>query len=124
MSLELVWEEAGVVRIFSGTVTTEDVRNSIEKVHADIRFPMLEYSINDFLAVTSIDVSKSALANAAMRTIGDSHSNASILVAIVATQPEIQALAGFYSSPSYMPYPAKMFGSVEGARRWIADHSS
>lgn len=120
MALELIWENEGVVRKFSGHLSTLDIQRSVEEVHADARFAALKYSINDFLSVTTVDVSKAALAHAAFKTIGASRSNESILVALVATASEVISLAGFYSSPSYMPYPAKLFDTVEGARQWIA----
>lgn len=122
MTLQLIWEEVGVVRKFSETLTAHDINMSLEEVHGDSRFSSLKYSINDFLEVTRIDVSKAALAGAAFRTIGDSRSNNHILVAIVATNPELTALADFYSSPAYMPYPAKLFSTVSDARNWIAVH--
>jgi len=120
MSLEITWEKVGIVRHFSGTVTATDLRRSIEEIHADPRFPELRYSINDFNAVTAIDITKAAIASAALRTIGDSKTNDHILVAIVATAPAVLELAAFYASPSYLPYPAKVFATVEEAREWIA----
>lgn len=119
MTLEIIWEDGGVVRKFSGVVTTDDIQRSVEIVHDDARFLALRYSINDFLSATSVDVSKAALASAVLRTIGDSKSNSKVLVAIVATSSSVKDLAGFYASPSYMPYPAQIFDTVAEARHWI-----
>lgn len=120
MSLEIIWESDGVVRRFYNAVTEDDVRRAVLEVHSDSRFPSLRYSINDFLAVTAVLVAKSTIASAALRTIGDSKSNDCILVAIVATSPEVTQLAQFYASPAYLPYPAKTFSSLALAREWIA----
>ena len=123
MPMQLIWEDEGVIRRFSGRVTVEDIRQSLQQVHADRRFAKLRYSINDFLgAEPDIAVSKAALADAALRTILASTTNPAVLVAIVATQAQVLALAEFYTSPSYMPYKARVFQTVEQARDWIAQH--
>lgn len=121
MSLEIIWENDGVIRRFYGNVTANDLVRSIEAIHTDIRFSALRFSINDFNAVTSIDVTKAVIANAALRTIGDSKSNDCILVAIVATDPQVLELTNFYASPSYLPYPAKTFATISEAREWISE---
>lgn len=105
--------------MFHGTVTADDIRHSVEQVRTDSRFATLVYRINDFDAVTKVDGLKATLAHAALRTIGDSKVNIKILVAIVATDPDVRALAELYSSPSYLPYPAKIFDRIAQARAWI-----
>ncbi len=120
MSLEIVCENEGVVRYFSKTLTAEDIRSSVEMGHADARFSALRYSVNDFLAVTEVDVSKATMANAALQRFADGKFNDRVFVAIVAKAPEVIALADFYSSPSSMPYPVKICNTLDQARQWIA----
>ena len=121
MPLEIAWEADGVVRRFYGTVSVSDLARSIEEVHADARFAMLRYSINDFTDVTAIDIARSAIASAALRTIGDSKSNSNIRLAIITSSAEVIELVQLYASPAYLPYPARIFSTTEEAHRWIRD---
>lgn len=123
MALEITWESNGVYRKFFDTVSTADLNRAVQEVHEDPRFDGLTYSINDFLEVTSVDVPKSAVGAAVLKTIGDSGANRKILLAVVTANQEVRALVEFYINPSYLPYPAKICQTVDEARAWISDQS-
>lgn len=119
MGIEIHWDSHGVYRKFFGEVTADDIRQSIEQVHNDLRFESVRYSINDFLDATSVDLPKSVIAQAAMKTIQDSKFNTTLLMAIVAADPAALELAKFYTSPAYQPYQAAIFTTVAQAKEWI-----
>jgi hypothetical protein len=119
MSVEIVWEPEGVWRKFHGTLTSEDLLRSVTLVHGDWRFDRLRYSLNDFLAVERLDLDRSAIEEAAAQAIGAMHSNHRLIMAMVATNPEvIEAVRLFMSSP-LSSFPAAFFTTAEEARLWL-----
>ena len=119
MAFEITWEPRGVVRTFSGTLTAAEFIRSIEAVHNDWRFDNLYYSINDFLAVTDIDVSELTAETAAARAIGASMSNPRLLMAVISRDARILSLAGTFLKPRYRSYPLQVFDDMTRARAWI-----
>ncbi len=122
MPWEVVWEPRGVLRRFMGHVDGEQLLRSVAEVHGDWRFDTLHYSINDFLAVESLDLDQQALEQAAAETIGASQTNGRLEVLIVARDPRVVEVARRFVSPQLSNYPAHFFESIEEARSWVATH--
>jgi hypothetical protein len=124
MPWEVLWEPRGVLRRFVGRVDGEQLLRSVAEVHGDWRFDTPHYSINDFLAVESLELDQQALEQAAAETIGASQSNGRLVVLIVARDPHVVDIARRFTSPPLANYPAHFFDSIEEARAWVADHLS
>lgn len=119
MPFELEWEPKGVVRKYTGHLTVPEFLRSVEEVHSDWRFDSLLYSLNDFSGVEKVDVDREAVETAAAHSIGATRSNRKLVLAIVATNPDVLALAKLFSSPPLSSFPAEFFGSVSDARAWL-----
>lgn len=120
MPAEVIWEERGVRRHYSGVVTATEFLQSIFTVQSDPRFDSLAYSILDALDVTGTDVSDFDIKAVAAHSIGAQNSNSTVKVALVVTDPTILAMAQIFLSPPYSSYPAEILSTREEARAWIS----
>lgn len=124
MAWEVVWEPKGVWRRFSGTLELSDLLAAVEVVQKDLRYDSLRYSINDFLAVEQFSDPAGLTQGTDIvlgQAIGGSFSNTNLVMAIVATQPAIIAVAQMFLGG--MPYPVQLFSTVESARAWVDEMS-
>jgi hypothetical protein len=119
MPAEIIWEERGVRRRYSGVVTATEFLESIFAVQRDPRFDSLAYSILDALDVTGTDVSDFDIKSVAAHSIGALNSNASVKVAILASDPALLAMAQIFLSPPYSSYPAEILSTRQAADAWI-----
>ena len=119
MAFELVWEPRGVYKRFYGHVTGDELMEAVTQVEGDPRFDDLRFVINDFLEISGFAVTEdnvlmvSAIDNAA------STSNPNIIIAIVAADLQIQALARLYAVAPLTVYPTEIFLTIHDARAWI-----
>jgi hypothetical protein len=118
MPAEIIWEERGVRRRYSGVVTATEFLESIFAVQRDPRFDSLAYSILDALDVTGTDVSDFDIKSVAAHSIGALNSNASVKVAILASDPALLAMAQIFLSPPYSSYPAEILSTRLAADAW------
>ncbi|MFM7274049.1 MAG: hypothetical protein ACKO4A_09350 [Gammaproteobacteria bacterium] len=125
MAWEVIWEPRGVWRVFSGTLELGDLLSSVDVVQKDGRYDSLRYSINDFLAVEQFndpDGITRGVDQVLGQAIGGSFSNSKLVMAIVATKPQIVAVAQIFLGG--VPYPVRLFSTVEEARVWVEDMAS
>jgi hypothetical protein len=119
MPAEIIWEERGVCRRYSGIVTATEFLESIFAVQRDPRFDSLAYSILDALEVTGTDVTDFDIKSVAAHSIGALNSNAAVKVAIVSSDPTVLAMAQIFLSPPYSSYPAEILHTRQQADGWI-----
>ena len=119
MPVEIIWEERGVCRRYSGVVTAAEFLESIFTVQSDPRFDALAYSVLDTLGVTGGDVSRVSIKSVAAHSLGALNSNASIKVAVIASDPAVLAMVRIFVSPPYTSYPADVLPDREAAKEWI-----
>ena len=119
MPAQVIWEDRGVRRHYSGVVTATEFLDSIFTVQSDPRFDSLAYSILDALDVTGTDVSDFDIKAVAAHSIGALNSNSTVKVALVVTDPALLAMAQIFLSPPYASYPAEVLSSREEAEEWV-----
>jgi hypothetical protein len=119
MPVEILWEERGVRRRYSGVVTAAEFLESIVTVQRDPRFDGLVYSILDTLDVARTDVSGIDIKSVAAHSIGALNSNSSIKVAVIASDPAVLAMVRIFVSPPYTSYPADVLPDREAAKQWV-----
>jgi hypothetical protein len=118
MGYKLHWEHRGVVKQFSGLVTGSDIAGSVHDVHSAREFDALRFVINDFLDTQAVDFSDldiefiAAVDKAAFMT------NSKIKVAVVALDPQIQAIALEYANSPLNAYPTRLFDNMADAELW------
>ena len=124
MSYITSWEENGVYWVFSETLTNDDLLISTKKLYADPRYPNINYTINDFNAVTEFPIDSSVVRQVAEIDAKHSKINPNIKVAIVANSQVIKGLTKMYqtyfelSIEQDTPF-VKIFETVDDARKWI-----
>jgi hypothetical protein len=125
MAWEVRWEPRGVWRVFSGTLALSDLLDAVGVVQKDPRYDTLRYSINDFLAVDEYADPEGITGGTDLvlgQAIGGSFSNSKLVMAIVATRPEIVAVARIFLGG--VPYPVRLFSTVEEARAWVNEKAA
>jgi hypothetical protein len=119
LSYEIIWEARGVVKRFLGHVTSHDMLQSVVETEMNVRFDDLRYVINDFLGITGISSLPQDVEEISVIDKGASMSNSRIHIAVVATSPEVIALASDYANSPLNVYPTRIFSSLGEARSWL-----
>ena len=119
MGYELFWEPRGVVKRFYGHVTDSDLTMAFEQTIGDARFDDLRYVVNQFLDFTKFSVTRNAVEEIAAIGQAASHVNPKIRVAVVATDPEIVALANQYADSPFNVFKTRIFPTQTDARAWL-----
>ena len=117
MPYRLIWEGTVVTKAFSGLVTSGDLFNAMNGVEGDERFDQLTYTINDFAAVTAVDLTEDHVEEHAAYDHAAARSNPRIVIGIVSTDPKILALVNSYARSQLAPYRTELFATLADARR-------
>lgn len=113
------WETKGVLKIFSGDISGDEVFNATVEIEADPRFDEITYVINDFLQITSVTVVDKDIARLAAIDRAAARTNPNIRIAVVTQTDRIRESAQQYAEMMKgSPYQARVFDSVEQARDW------
>lgn len=119
MPYRIDWEPFGVVKTFFDTVTHDEIFSCLTTVEADPRFDELRFVINDFTAVGHYAAHSSEDAHeVAAIDRAASLTNPRIIIAIVATHPDMVALCEGYAQSPLNPYPTRIFDTMAAARAW------
>lgn len=120
MAFEIAWELRGVCKRFFGHVTDEELMQSLIKVESDHRFDTLRFVINDFLEVEGFAVTEDNVLLLAAIDKAAALTNPNIVIAVVATDAQIQALARLYATSPMSVYSTEIFPNLAEARAWIS----
>lgn len=115
------WKAEGLIRVFTGEITPDEILKSNLKIYDHPNFSAIKYIINDFTGVTSIDVEKEHTRIYASTDDIISNTKGKLLVAIVATQNEHIALAKNYQKEMKNNlFVSKIFNTIDDAQKWVA----
>ena len=121
--VELIWENAGVLRRLSGRVTKEELDSSAIRLQASERIDLLRYVIHDFSEATEVLVSQDDIEFMAVRASVALIRNLGVKIAFVGTHPVIDALIAAFNDRGISPHRCHHFGTLEEARRFAeAEH--
>ena len=115
------WEETGAVKRFFGAVTALEVMQSVVEIEGDARLDDIRYVINDLLAATAFSCDSTEVDEIAAIAKASALSNSRIMIAIVATMPEITTGARQYVESPMNVYQTRIFSTLAEARVWIAE---
>ena len=118
------WEPPdGVLRICQGRVTAAERKESIQRIFADLRFDRLSYVITDYLAVTDYETGDQSTEEIAAMHVAPLITNPAILIAAVATQPDVLANIEHFKALRFIgDQPYRVFATEAEARAWIDEH--
>lgn len=120
MSYEIHWEPRGVVKRFFGAVDGRDLIDSLVAVEESPQFDELRFVVNDFLAAESVTIGLDEVQTIASIDMAAALTNPNIVIAVVATNAEITALARQYAESPMNTYPTRIFATLAEARAWLA----
>ena len=121
MPYQTIWESAGVCQKFWGVVTSPELSDSLRDVRDDPRFDSLQYVIKDYLDVEVFDVGLKTLVDGHALGMVSKRTNPNIVVAVVATNPQIIESSKSASSYRLDSYPRRIFPTIADAREWIKE---
>ena len=121
MPYRVIWEPAGVYRQYLGNVTIDERRRSFDEICGDSRFDDLRYTITDYLAVTSYELTSHATAEIAAMHVGPLITNPAIVMAAVADRADILEAIEEFKRHGFTDAPYWSFRTLPDARRWVAE---
>lgn len=122
MPYRVIWEPQGVFRQYYGDVTIAERRASFDLICGDARFDSLRYTITDYLSVVGYEVTSPATAEIAALHIAPLAINPRIVMAAVATRPDVVAAIQDFAGLGFTSTPYRVFAELTQARAWIAAH--
>lgn len=120
MPYRLTWEPKGVFRQYYGDVTIRERRASFDAICGDPRYDDLRYAITDYLSVDAYQVTSDATLEIAAMHVAPLVTNARIVIAAVATRPDIVGAIREFIGHGLIPAPYRIFDTLDEARRWVA----
>lgn len=121
MPYRITWEPAGVYRQYLGDVTIAERRASFDEICGDRRFDRLKYTITDYLAVDSYEVTRHATAEIAAMHVGPLITNPSIVMAAVVARTDVAEAIEDFKRHAFTDTPYRSFRTLAEARRWVAE---
>lgn len=118
--VEIDWEEHGLVRRLSGTLTTAEMDESAQRIQGDAQIDDMRYNIHDFTAVTDAQLSDLDIDFMAARASVSVLRNPRIKLAFVGTHPIVFQLMDALNNSGCSPHRVVRFDTLEEARRYAA----
>lgn len=119
MSCKLVWEPRGVVVLYSGRLTIDDIHKASVEYQKDPRFDRLLYVLSDYSKIDGCDVIPEQMSDIWAIDYGAKMSNGKVKKAYIATSAEVRALAEHYENAEDHAFPLKVFATESEARAWL-----
>lgn len=121
MSHHNTWEENGLYRKFTDSITGEEILTSNLTIHGDSRFDNLKYVINDFTQIVEFDADEIDILKISTIDNVGSRSNSYLKIAIVATSESLLVWVHLYCKQMLdSPLECKIFNHVDDAYRWLS----
>jgi hypothetical protein len=119
MPYTIDWEPEGVVKRFTGLVTSAELVASVHEIATNVKFRQLKYEISDYLGSSGTDFSQNALNEVRAMRISSFQTNPRIRVAIVTHNPEIQERIFSTIAAKLTLHQTRVFTAVEEANIWL-----
>lgn len=115
------WEEHGVYRKFSDRISAEEILASNFEMHEQPRFADIHYVINDFSAVSGVDLEHAHTEIYAKTDNYVAHTKNKLKIALVVTNPDYLPLAENYRRLMLdSVFDCEIFSALQEARDWTA----
>jgi hypothetical protein len=106
---------------YYGVATGADMLANIEQVCRDERFEQHRYHILDFSDATDFNLTEREMLVNSGVLVGAAFVNHQVLIAAVVTRENVRAALERLHALGVSPFVAKIFPTVEAARRWIQE---
>lgn len=118
MAYDLVWEPKGLLVTYRGHLSSTEIAVAARTYQGDARYDTLRYILHDCEACSGASYSTNEILELAATDGVASLVNPSTRVAIVATHPQVVALAEHYRSMGMNQHEVRLFSDIEEARQW------
>lgn len=114
------WEDRGLYRKFSDTISGKEVLESNFALQGDPRFDEIRYIINDFREITDFEVSYTDINVISAVDTAASLTNPNIKIAMIASlEPLLVWIKLYCDIMEDSPYICKIFDDMNAARQWL-----
>ena len=120
MSYVLVWEQRGVVKTFTGFISSQELADSFQAVTGHFKFDEIRYIISDFTAATCVTIDASAVEALVIARVGTYHTNPRVRVAVVGGSEAARFVAATNDGPLQGTRETRLFMTLALAREWLA----
>jgi hypothetical protein len=121
--VKITWENHGLVRRLSGTVTTAEMDSSAKEIQGSERLDEMRYNIHDFTAVTNLDLAEEDVQFMAVRAALSVQRNPRIKLAFVGNHPALYRLMNAFNDSGCSQHRVCRFDTLDEARRYTANES-
>lgn len=121
MPYRLTWEPFGVYREYFGDVSIAERRASFDVICGDRRFDDLRYALTNYSAVEAYEVTSISIAEIAAFHIAPLATNPRLVIAAVASRPDILAAIEDFKSYGFTSAPYRVFPTLAEARQWLRE---
>lgn len=122
MAYRTIWEPHGVVWVYSGQVTAEEIESANREFYGDPRSDRTRYQIIDTRQVDGVEWGDRSIKTTAAQDSGAERTLKNVKVAYVATDPEIVSMMEGYveiSKALNSSWTFQGFEDLESAREWV-----
>lgn len=120
MAHTISWNTEGIIRIFSGEISSGEILQSNIKIYNQPKFEKVKYIINDFSEVTSLNVDTTVTKIYASTDDIIARTKGKFLIAIIATHDEHITLAKSYQKEMKNNlFKCELFKNFEDAQKWV-----
>lgn len=115
------WEGNGLYRLFTGTISGQEIIQSNLELHGDARFYDIEFIVNDFTQITEFQFSEMELTSVVALDNVATMSKHTLKIAIVATHEALlKWISEYCKLMEESPYQCKIFDNLDDAFAWGA----
>ena len=120
MPYRLLWEDKGVVLVYLGEISDDDIIQSNLDIYEDKRFEHVRYQIVNLLESDSISFTDNAMHMVASLDAKAATWNPKVRVAIVSNSKLVDELVKIYGNGMIeTPWVTEMVNDMKSARAWL-----
>ena len=119
MPYAIEWKRRGVVKTFSGVVSSQELVDSFREVGAHPLFDDLFFILSDFRAVTKLELEAWAIQEMAAMRLGSSHTNGGARAVMVGGEEIRELERAMGRAPLEDTRETRFFRSMALARQWL-----
>ncbi len=114
------WQEKGLYRKFTGTISGIEILEANLKLHVDPRFNNIEYVLNDFTEVGDLRVeTKHTSAYAASDKVISDRMHGLKIALVVTTELQIELANAYREQMKDSNFKCEVFTSLDDAYKWV-----
>ncbi len=123
MPFASVWVDDGLIRTFTGVVTTDELIAAVKETSSGAQFESLRYIVNDFSGIDEVQFDNDAFTQVVAQQLAMSARRGDpLLFAIVAASEYDDELRDYVTRVAQLglPWTINVFHTTDEARDWVS----